>query len=205
MFLKSITAATSLGLLMVTLTTVQAQNITGPIQVVSAASSVALSNANGGALSPDPALRDGIVNGTAGTFVEFQGQLPGATFRFGLNQDYDLNAFYLWNDRGFPDSGMDAFTLTMRDSGLVQIGSTVSLNASSIFQGNNPVPEVFSLGSVYANTRFVDLSIQTGLNNPGNLQFREVAFNAVPEPSTLFLCAIGFTGMLSARRKKSSL
>lgn len=178
--------------------------ISGPSQIVSATTTATLVNNAGGALTPHPALVDNIKTGAAGTFVEFPAaELPSVSFTFQFDQAYNINEFKLWNDRGARDSGIDAFQLHFFDSSQALIGSTGVLNASSTFQGSNPTPEVFSLGSPYYGATSATLEIHSALTS-SFVQFREVAFcGEVPEPSaaTAALLGLGSVAGIGMRRR----
>ncbi len=66
--------------------TASAALIAGPSQIVSVTTNATLTTVNGGATTPNPTLRDGVVSGVGGTFVELVAtdELPGAILWIGM-------------------------------------------------------------------------------------------------------------------------
>jgi len=187
---------------------VQAVILDGPSGsiLMNATTTATLINNAGGAIGPSGsnALLDGLKGSTAGTFVEFINPPPTISFTFNFDQAYDITQFYLWNDRGALDAGIDNFELQFFDSLNNQIGAGY-LGAGVPFQGSNPIPETFVFGGTYQNAVRADLLVFDGLG-VSVVQVREIAFegqaSVVPIPPAFFLFGSGLVGLAAAARKR---
>lgn len=191
---------------LISFSTTSAAPITGPGQIIAATGTPVFTNTFGGCVGLGAAgcTINGNSTGAGGTFVEWGATGGTETFFYTLNQPYDISWFLLWNDRGFPDSGIRNFDLIFRDPGNSVVGT---YNGTAVpFQGSNPVPEAFNVG-LQSNVLTVELRVNNTLNPPGsNTQMREIAFDGtpVPEPASLGLMGLG-TLILLKRRKEAPL
>ncbi len=182
----------------------EAAPITGPGQIIAATGTPAFASPFGGCVGPGAAgcTIDGDFTGSGGTFVEWDSTGSPEIFTYTLNQPYDITRFLLWNDRGFPDSGIRNFDLIFRDPGNTVIGT---FNGNAVpFQGSAPAPEVFSVG-LQSNVLTVQLRVNNTLNPVGsNTQMREIAFDGTPVPEPASLGLMGAGAMLLLKRRKEA-
>jgi hypothetical protein len=151
---------------------------------------------------PVSELADGIIadgppfNGFAG----LTGSL--GTISLDLAGDFDIDAFYLWNDINIVNEGVRSFRLDFFDSTDISVGSSGTLSAVSKFAANE-----YTFASAFRQVSRVDMVI---LGVSGRVEIREIGFAGapsapVPEPSTPALFALGLAGIaLLARRKTRS-
>ncbi len=147
---------------------------------------------------PVAEIADGIIADGA-PFNGFAG-LTGSigTISLDLAGDFDINAFYLWNDINIVNEGVRSFRLDFFDSADAFVGSSGTLSAVSKFAANE-----YTFASAFSHVSRVDMVI---LGISGRVEIREVGFAGapsapVPEPGLPALFAAGLaTVALVARR-----
>jgi len=174
------------------------------LTVVSVTSDVPVFDTSAGG-STDPAVTaDGNTSSAMGSFVEWANDGAAgfliATFTYEFDAAYAIDAFELWNDRGQIDTGIAAFELVFRDSTSV-LDSFADTAMQPTSTSPTPQGEVFAFTPV-SGVEFVDLRVLGSYGVVSN-QFREVRFNAVPEPTTGLLLVLGLVGMgIGGRRHR---
>jgi hypothetical protein len=152
-----------------------AQNIMGPAQITSVTSTIP----GGSGTYTLPQIADNITS-DASPFNGFQGQdgVTG-TISFTLNQAYDIDAAYLWNDINVRAEGVGSYTWRFYDPSNNLISSTGPLTTTP---GQVPAHVTGSLA--VANVKRVELVVASVQNQPTTyarrVEIREVAFNGRP-------------------------
>ena len=156
-----------------------AQNIMGPTKIVSVTSTIP----NGNPTFPLTQINDGIT--TNGPHNGFQGvdqpnPLHIGTIVFTLDQSYDLNAAYLWNDINVRAEGVGSYTLRFFDAANNLVGTVGPINTAA----GQILPQITPL--TIGNVKRVEMVIHSIQNLPNTyarrVEIREVAFNGVPTP-----------------------
>lgn len=120
-----------------------------------------------------------------------------------------LDTFYLWNQSNnggatAPNAGVANFSLTFYTgaSGTGStIGSVYSSTASAAPATGTYAAQAFGFGSSYDNVRSIEFEITSRIG--GGTSFvaaREIGFNQIPEPSSVFLGGLGMLALLRRRR-----
>ena len=153
-----------------------AQNIIGPAKIVSVTSTIP----NGSTSFPLTQINDTIT--TNGPHNGFQGvDQPNpahvGTITFTLDQSYDLDAAYLWNDINVRAEGVGRYTLKFYDASNALVGTVGPL---STVPGQVPA-HITPL--TMGNVKKVEMVVHTVLSLPNTfarrVEIREVAFNGV--------------------------
>jgi hypothetical protein len=147
---------------------------------------------------PISELADGIIADGA-PFNGFAG-LTGSlgTISLDLAGDFDIDAFYLWNDINIVNEGVRSFRLDFFDSADSSVGSSDTLSAVSKFAANE-----YTFASAFRRVSRVDMVI---LGVSGRVEIREIGFAGavsapVPEPGLPAMFGIGLAAVaLLARR-----
>lgn len=156
-----------------------AQNIMGATKIVSVTSTIP----NGDATFPLTQINDGITsNGPHNGFqgVDQPNPLHLGTITFVLDQSYDLNAAYLWNDINVRAEGVGSYTLRFFDAANNLVGTVGPINTLA----TQVLPQITPL--TVGNVKRVEMVIHSIQNYPNTyarrVEIREVAFNGVPTP-----------------------
>jgi hypothetical protein len=152
---------------------------------------------------PISEIADGIIADGA-PFNGFAG-LTGSlgTISLDLAGDFDIDAFYLWNDINIVNEGVRSFRLDFYDAANVAIGSSGTLSAISKFAANE-----YTFASTFAQVSRVDMVI---LGISGRVEIREIGFAGapsapVPEPGlpALFGAGLAAVTLLAQRRMRNA-
>ena len=154
-----------------------AQSVMGPTKIVSVTTNIW----PGPAMYPLAQIADGNIsdvypfNGFAGA------DNATGTITFGLNTDYDLTSFHLWNDMNVLAEGVGNYSLKFYNVANVLVGSAgpYSTTAGLVAPHVNNFPMI-------GNVRKVELVVNSIQSLPNTavkrVEIREVAFNGDPTP-----------------------
>lgn len=147
-------------------------------------------------------IADGITNeglpGGLNGFVSASFGIITLTF----DQDYHLNSFLLWNDVnlvGAASEGIDTFSLSFFDA----FGDPIITPAATTYTAplEQLQAEEYLFSTSIPNVRSVELEVLTSQwVGSTRIEIREVAFTAVPEPSSALLLALGMSCVAFRRR-----
>lgn len=150
-------------------------------------------------------IADGINDNNVFPYNGFASNSAAGTITLGLLGGlYNLNSFNLWNDINIGQEGVKTFRLDFYNA------ADTLFSSSGIFTTLNISPvsgEVFSFATVAGVSKvdFVVLSSKIG-GFANRIEVREVAFNAIPDPATLWLFGSGlFMLALDGKRRSDSL
>ena len=164
---------------------------------------------NGGHTSPvDTENTVGTLNVGYATANPPIGGYP-ASITMNFNTAQGLTDLYLWNHSfggNGPGNGVGDFSLTFYDGAAgagSQIGTVINASAAQApaGSGNLYAAEVFNFGSTRNGVRSV-VMVAHSHTDGAFIGIREVAFNAVPEPSSLTLCGLGLAAIAFYRRHR---
>ena len=150
-------------------------------------------------------ITDGITVDNLPQFNGFAGETDAVgTIHLDLVGTFNLNSFLLWNDINVVHEGVESFRLDFFDDADGLLSSSPTLYG--------PIGQLAAEQYDFASTIFgvgsVDLVVLTNLPSPSGkrIEIREVAFlgEAVPEPSTLGLLALGLAALGAAKRNRTA-
>ena len=159
-----------------------AQNIMGPTKIISVTSTIP----NGNPAFPLTQINDGIT--TNGPHNGFQGvnqpnPLHIGTITFTLDQSYDLDAAYLWNDINVRAEGVRSYSLKFYDASNTPITTVGPI--STVAGQLAPIITPLSVGNV-KKVEMVIHSVQALPNTYARrVEIREVAFNGIKSESPI--------------------
>ena len=159
--------------------------------------------ASNSAQFPISDIADGVTNevnpGGLNGFVSASFGIITLTF----DQDYELSSFLLWNDVnlvGNSSEGIDLFSLSFFDSSGNAITTPAATTYTAPLEQLQAEEYIFS-GSI-PNVSRVDLEVLSSQwNGSTRIEIREVAFTAVPEPSSALFFGLGVSCVVIRRRK----
>ena len=119
-------------------------------------------------------------------------------FDFGV--EFDLTALHFWNYFG-EAFDVDNIDFVFSDASMSFVGELLNVEPALGSGGSNPIfAEDFAL-SFPSKVRFVNV-VLTGTN--GEVDFNNIGFTAIPEPSTALLLASGLLAMAVGQRRRAS-
>lgn len=137
-----------------------------------------------------------------GQVVSFVPGSGDVTIDIQFDKPYVLSAFVLWN-RARVDQGVRDFALYAADNpAFINAQLVGNFTATDVLGTPDAIEaEVFSFSQV--QTQFIRFDVLTNNNTSFDLaSLGEVAFRAVPEPSSMTLVAISCHVLLSRRKKR---
>jgi hypothetical protein len=165
-----------------------AMPVTGPSQITASTSLVSIDS-----FFVINKIVDGVdLNTDMTPYNGFASAAKTGSITLTLNNFYNLNQFFLANDINVFQEGIAGFDLDFYS------GSTLITNVSGFTASQGIVSaQTFNFPTVSGVNKVI-LNITS---SPDRIEIREVAFNAVPEPTSSLLGLVGVLGLAIRRRR----
>jgi len=117
-----------------------------------------------------------------------------------------LSAMHVWNHQSSPNADNPGYDVTQFDLTLLDSSSNVLLALNNVaLAPDTSIAQTFNFGVNVANVSSVRFVIDSTQSSPSFTGLGEVRFTAVPEPSSMGLCAIvACIGLMTRRRLRYS-